>query len=55
MFDLTKHLEAHRRQKLAGAIKEAARLIAQCPDERKQWEAMRELRQLQAQMGYPSV
>ena len=54
-FDLTRSLEAHRRQRLAGAIKTAAKLIAECQDERKRWEAMRELRKLQARLGNPSL
>lgn len=53
MFDLTKHLEAQRRQKLAGAIKEAARLIADCPCPHRQWKAMRKLRLLQERLKNP--
>lgn len=54
-FDLSKSLETHRRAKLVRAIKEAARLIAECQDEKKRWLAMRELRKLQERLGYPSV
>jgi len=54
-FDLTRSLEVHRRQRLAGAIKTGARMIAECPDERKRWEAMRELRKLQVRLGNPSL
>lgn len=50
MFDLTKHIQIHRRQKLAAAIKAAARMIAECQDEKKRWLAMRELRKLQIQL-----
>lgn len=53
MFDLTASLEAHRRAKLVGAIKEAARMIADCPDEQKRWRCMHELRKLQARLKYP--
>lgn len=54
-FDLTASLEAHRRAKLVRAIKEGARLISECPDERKQWAAMHKLRQLQKMLGNPSI
>ena len=48
MFDLTQSLTAQRRQKAALYIKLAARMIAACPDEKRQWRAMSELRKLQA-------
>lgn len=53
MFDLTKALEAQRRAKLVRAIKTAAKLIQDCPDERKQWRAMHQLRKLQVQLRNP--
>lgn len=53
MFDLTESLEAQRRAKLTAAIKTAAKLIADCPDERKQWKAMHELRKLQIRLRNP--
>lgn len=52
-FDLTASLESHRRAKLVRAIKEAARLIADCPDEQKRWRCMHELRKLQVQLKNP--
>jgi hypothetical protein len=54
-FDLTRSLKAHRRQRLAGAIKTAAKLIADCPDPELQWKALRELRLLQQRLGNPSL
>jgi hypothetical protein len=55
MFDLTAFIDRQRKQKLAGAIKEASRLIADCPDPERQWLAMRELRKLQAMLGNPAI
>ena len=55
MFNLTQSLEAQRRAKLVGAIKEASRLIADCPDPQRQWLAMRELRKLQQMLGNPAI
>jgi hypothetical protein len=48
MFELTAFIDRNRKAKLAGAIKEASRLIADCPCETKRWRAMHELRKLQA-------
>lgn len=48
MFDLTAHITNQRRQVLAGAIKQACREIAACPDQQRQWRALRQLRLLQA-------
>jgi len=47
MFDLTQSITEAERQRIAGAIKIAARMIQACPDERRQWRAMHELRKLQ--------
>jgi hypothetical protein len=55
MFHLTAFIDRQRKQKLAGAIKEASRLIADCPDPHRQWLAMRELRKLQAMLGNPAI
>lgn len=54
-YDLTKAIEARRRARLWGAIKEAAALIQACDDTQKQWRAMSELRKLQAMLGNPSL
>ncbi len=53
MFDLTASLESHRRAKLVRAIKEGAKLIADCPDPQKQWRAMHELKKLQVRLRNP--
>lgn len=50
MFDLTRSLQAQRRAQIFGAIKIAASEIMQCQDQRKRWEAMGELRKLQAML-----
>jgi hypothetical protein len=55
MFELTAFIDRQRKQKLVGAIKEASRLIADCPDPQRQWLAMAELRKLQAQLRYPTL
>ena len=55
MFHLTAFIDRQRKQKLAGAIKEASRLIADCPDPQRQWLAMRELRKLQQMLGNPAI
>ena len=55
MFELTAFIDRSRRQKLVGAIKEASRLIADCPDPQKQWAAMRELRKLQERLKHPAI
>jgi hypothetical protein len=55
MFHLTAFIDRQRRQKLAGAIKEAARLISDCPDPQRQWRAMHELRKLQAMLNHPAI
>ncbi len=47
MFDLTAHISASRRETARRYIIIAAELILQCPDERKRWRAMAELRKLQ--------
>lgn len=52
-YDLTASIEAHRRAKLVRAIKEAARMIADCPDPQKQWRACHELRKLQVRLKNP--
>jgi len=52
-FNLSAHLEAHRKAKLVAAIKTAAKLIADCPDEQKRWRAMHELRKLQIRLKNP--
>jgi hypothetical protein len=54
-FDLTAAIEARRRARLWGAIKEAAALIQACEDQQNQWRAMHELRRLQAMLGNPSL
>jgi hypothetical protein len=55
MFHLTAFIDRQRKQKLAGAIKEASKLIADCPDPERQWLAMRELRKLQQMLGNPAI
>lgn len=52
-FDLTDFIERQRKAKLVAAIKEAAKLIADCPDLHKQWKAMHELRKLQVRLRNP--
>jgi hypothetical protein len=37
------------------AIKEASKLIADCPDPQRQWLAMRQLRLLQERLNYPAI
>jgi hypothetical protein len=46
-FNLTAHIAHQRILTGTQAIRIAARLIAQCPDEQKRWRAMHELRKLQ--------
>lgn len=53
MFELSAFIDRQRRQKLVGAIKEASKLIADCPDPQKQWAAMRQLRLLQERLKNP--
>jgi hypothetical protein len=55
MFHLTAFIDRQRKQKLAGAIKKASRLIADCPDPQRQWLAMRELRKLQQMLNNPAI
>ena len=55
MFELTAFIDRQRKQKLAGAIKEASKLIADCPCPERQWRAMRELRRLQAMLNNPAI
>ena len=55
MFELTAFIDRSRKAKLVGAIKEASKLIAGCPDPQKQWAAMRELRKLQERLNYPAI
>ena len=55
MFDLTAYLETQRKQKLVGAIKEAAKLIQDCPCPERQWKALRELRVLQERLKSPML
>ncbi len=52
-FDLTNFIERQRKAKLVRAIKEGAKLIADCPDPHKQWRAMAELRKLQVRLKNP--
>jgi hypothetical protein len=47
MFDLTQSITTAERQRIAGAIKAAAKAINACPDAGKRWEALRVLRVLQ--------
>jgi hypothetical protein len=55
MFHLTAFIDRSRKAKLVGAIKEASRLIADCPDPERQWLAMRELRKLQQMLNNPAI
>jgi hypothetical protein len=55
MFELTAFIDRNRKAKLVGAIKEASRLIADCPDPQKQWAALRQLRLLQQMLGNPAI
>ena len=55
MFHLTAFIDRNRKAKLVGAIKEAARLINECPDPQRQWRAMHELRKLQAMLNHPAI
>jgi hypothetical protein len=55
MFELTAFIDRSHKAKLVGAIKEASRLIADCPDPQRQWLAMRELRKLQERLKYPAI
>jgi hypothetical protein len=55
MFELTAFIDRQRKQKLVAAIKEGARLINECQDERKQWAAMHELRKLQLMLNHPAI
>ena len=47
MTDLTALITLKERQRIAGAIKAAAKAINACPNEQKRWEALRVLRVLQ--------
>jgi hypothetical protein len=47
MFDLTQSITEAERQRIAGAIKAAAKAINACPDADKRWLALRVLRVLQ--------
>jgi hypothetical protein len=51
MFDLTQSITTAERQRIAGAIKAAAKAINACPDEQRRWEAMRVLRVLQDRLN----
>ena len=55
MFELTAFIDRNRKAKLVGAIKEGARLINECQDERKHWAAMHELRKLQLMLKNPAI
>lgn len=55
MFELSAFIDRQRRQKLVGAIKEASKLIADCPCPERQWAAMRQLRLLQERLNYPAI
>ena len=55
MFHLTAFIDRQRKAKLVGALKEASRLIADCPDPERQWLAMRELRKLQLMLKSPAI
>jgi len=55
MFELTAFIDRNRKAKLVGAIKEASRLIADCPDPQRQWLAMRQLRLLQERLKHPAI
>ncbi len=52
-MNLTDYIERQNRAKLVAAIKEAARMIAECQDEQKRWRCMHELRKLQIRLKYP--
>ena len=53
MFELSAFIDRQRKAKLVAAIKEASKLIADCPDPQKQWAAMRQLRLLQERLQNP--
>ena len=55
MFKLSAFIDPQRKQKLVAAIKEASKLIADCPDPQKQWAAMRQLRLLQERLKHPAI
>jgi hypothetical protein len=55
MFHLTAFIDRQRKAKLVGAIKEASKLIADCPDPQKQWAALRQLRLLQERLNHPAI
>jgi hypothetical protein len=55
MFELSAFIDRQRKQKLVGAIKEASKLIADCPDPQRQWLAMRQLRLLQERLKHPAI
>ena len=55
MFKLSAFIDRQRKQKLVAAIKEASKLIADCPDPQKQWAAMRQLRLLQERLKHPAI
>lgn len=55
MFELTAFIDRSRKAKLVAAIKEASKLIADCPCPERQWLAMRELRKLQERLNYPAI
>ena len=46
-YDLTTQIKRRERNTYAGAIKQACKEIAACPDPDKQWLALRVLRVLQ--------
>ena len=54
-FDLTNFIERQRKAKLVRAIKEAAKLIADCPCPERQWKALRQLRLLQERLRNPVI
>jgi hypothetical protein len=51
MFDLTQSITEAERQRIAGAIKAAAKAINACPDANRRWEALRVLRVLQDRLN----
>ena len=55
MFELTAFIDRQRKAKLVAAIKEASKLIADCPCPERQWAAMRQLRLLQERLNYPAI
>jgi hypothetical protein len=55
MFKLSAFIDRQRKQRLVGAIKEASKLIADCPDPQRQWLAMRQLRLLQERLKHPAI